>query len=432
MKNSISRFAGFQPLKKNYWNTGSIKAPRRRFSDHTLSADFVLENQPSYICSLNKKGVWSPLARGNSDYFKSIQTKDFTQWVSQNVPVADRVSVLKAVSDCRADRQPKKVEFPLQGDENNASTPNWVELQCMAGPSQDTIMTTLSDISPQKALEEEICTSRNLAEKSNVAKTRFLANMSHELRTPLNAIIGFSDILKSGMVAASDVEKQSEYHTLINESAHHLLQVLNDILDMSKIEAGKYEIFPEEIDVTKIISSVSSMLMPLARKGKISINQPCADEPVLMEADSRAVRQILINLISNAIKFSEPETEIRVSARRIGRKIEFCVADCGRGISPAKMEYLGQPFYQADSKSNRKHEGTGLGLSIVKGLIELHKGDFKIESTPGKGTTVTVRLFQSTSAPSPVPADDIDTIIKISPRPSLEDSETLSFARLVG
>ena len=154
--------------------------------------------------------------------------------------------------------------------------PQWAEIKCTPISSHKTILTVLRDVSERKVLENKIREECQSADAANIAKTRFLANMSHELRTPLNAIIGFSEILKSGMVPASNLEKQQEYQGLINDSAQHLLTVLNDILDMSKIEAGKYEIYPEDVDLMQIILSCCSMLMPLANKAEVEL---CINNP---------------------------------------------------------------------------------------------------------------------------------------------------------
>ncbi len=401
-------------------------------SETELSSHVILENLPSHISSLDVDGKWKNIARGNCKYFHSIKTDDFAQWVSEVVNVQDRVAVLKAVGDCRSGSCNTVAEFRLLNSVRYADAPKWVELSCTAIAAENTILTALADISERKLLETSTLRAREISDAANLEKSIFLASMSHELRTPLNTIIGFSEILKSGMVPASHVEKQMEYHGLINDSAQHLLNVLNDILDMSKIEAGKYEIFPENIELSQINSSCFSMLRPLADKAGVRLRITEFEEPLQLEADSKAVRQILINLISNAIKFTRNDTDIVVSAKRIGCKIEWKIRDQGQGISAENLERLGEPFHQIDGKKTRQREGSGLGLSIVKGLINLHKGSFDIDSKLGVGTTVTVQLPMSLGLGSPVPAQEVDTIIRIKPLPSETMQQKSAISRLVG
>lgn len=397
-----------------------------------LSAEQILAGLPSHISSLDCANTWNTISPGNCEYFSNIRATDFNHWVATVVHVQDRVGILKAVDDCRANNKEVIAEFRVLDKLGTCKVPDWIEFKCASLADGEYILTILRDISGRKSLEQQARKSRDLADKSNAAKSRFLANMSHELRTPLNAIIGFSDLLKSGMVGLNDTEKQVEYQGLINDSAHHLLHVLNDILDMSKIEAGKYEIHPEEVDFAKIIQSSCAMLMPLAQNANVMLDLSRVNQSIMMEADSKAIRQIIINIVSNAIKFTRPNTVIEISAQRLGREVEFIVKDYGRGISPEGLKSLGNPFYQVDNEKSRKHEGTGLGLSIVKGLLELHGGTFSIKSGIDIGTTVTIALSRSHGANTPVPADDADTIIRIRPQNSGNRLNSGAISRLAG
>ncbi len=400
--------------------------------DEDLSPELVLKNLPMHISSLNSHGVWQPMGSGKNEYFSSLDVEDFTTWVSHAVHVQDRVAILKAVSDCRSEDRITIAAFRLLNLPNMPQAPQWAEIKCSPIANQTTILTVLRDISERKLQEIKTLQEHEAADAANIAKTRFLTNISHELRTPLNAIIGFSEILKSGMVPATQVEKQQEYQGLINDSAQHLLAVLNDILDMSKIEAGKYEIFPEDIDITQIIVSCCSMLMPLAKKAGVELSVENPHEALRLEADSKAIRQILINLISNAIRFTRPDTIVQISALRVGRKIELKICDQGQGISADALEHLGKPFHQVDSDKSRRHEGTGLGLSIVKGLVQLHDGSFNIESEINVGSVVTIGLPHSPAISRPVPGQDADAIIKIKPN-TMEPGHNISvISRLVG
>ncbi len=398
-----------------------------------ISHKNVLESLPSRIATLSANGYWQAVNPGNNEYLKTINDNNFVNWVSQHVHVQDRVAVLKAVSDCRSLAQEVVVDFRLLNLEQSPVKPKWVEFRCTAiDRKNDTILTIFKDISDHKALEADMQNASDKADAANIGRTRFLANMSHELRTPLNAIIGFSEMLKSGMLPASDVEKHNEYHGLIHESALHLLHVLNDILDMSKMEAGKYEIFPEDIELNQIINSCCLMMEPLAQKANVTLHFASDNDPLNLEADSKAVRQILINLLSNAIKFTRSDTSIIVKAKRVGRSIEFRIRDQGQGISAQLLEGLGEPFYQLDDEKSRCHEGTGLGLSIVKGLVELHNGEFKIESELEVGTSVSVLLPMSQGQVKPVPADEQDTIIRINPNPVNLEKNRVAISRLAG
>ena len=407
----MPRLGGSQ---KGYLKALPSKGPQNAVDE--LTSDLVLNKLPVYVCSLDSEGCWRPLAQGNDRYFASIDTQDLAQWVCDTVHIQDQVVLLKAVSDCRNTEHDTAAEVRLHNAQDNPHAPQWVEMRCIPIPSKNIILTVVSDISDRKLIEKKMLDERRSADAANVAKTRFLANMSHELRTPLNAIIGFSEILRSGMVPLSEAEKHQEYQCLINDSAHHLLAVLNDILDMSKIESGKYEIFPEEIDLAQIIKSCCSMLNPLADKASTRLHFSEPGDSLRFEADSRVVRQILINLISNAIKFTRPGTDVEISAARIGRKIEFKVIDKGVGIAAESLLRLGEPFLQVDNQKSRNHEGTGLGLSIVKGLVSLHNGEFRIESEVGVGTTVTITLPHSCGISQPVPSPDVDSIIRIKPK----------------
>ena len=216
--------------------------------------------------------------------------------------------------------------------------------------------------------------------------------MSHELRTPLNAIIGFSEMLTNETQMRLDAERRHEYADLINDSGHHLLSVVNGILDMTKIETGDFEIRPEPFRLAGVIGDCCDLLALKAREAGIDlvVDVP-ADLPEIV-ADKRALKQILINLLSNAIKFTDRGGRIAVSAAAEGAMIAITVEDNGIGIGEEDLPRVGNPFFQARGSYDRRHDGTGLGLSIVKGLVALHGGDIAIRSRVGEGTRVTVRL----------------------------------------
>jgi len=250
----------------------------------------------------------------------------------------------------------------------------------------------LRDVSERKNAEQGMLDAQTGAERANAAKTRFLATMSHELRTPLNAIIGFSEMLLQEKPLLLDAARRAEYAALINESGHHLLSVVNGILDVSKIETGNFELMPEPFAPAQAVVSCCELVGMQAERAGIIVERNIAADLPLMIADKRAVSQILINLLSNAIRFSERGGAVTISGHCQGADIIFVVADNGSGIGDGDLERLGEPYFQARASDHRRHSGTGLGLSIVKGLVRLHGGDIRIKSRLDEGTRVTVRL----------------------------------------
>ena len=249
------------------------------------------------------------------------------------------------------------------------------------------------DISSQMRAEELLRRSKEAAELANRAKTEFLANISHELRTPLNAIIGFSDVMQRELFGALGSEQYRAYARDIYQSGTHLHEVINDILDLSKIEAGKLELREEMVDVAATVRRCIRLLRPRADSGEITLEARLADPLPALHADHRKVKQILINLLSNAVKFTERGGTVAVEARTDDDGgLVLAVVDTGIGMAAEDIPVALQPFGQLDSALDRKYEGTGLGLPLTKSLVELHGGTLAIESVVGKGTRVTVRF----------------------------------------
>ena len=224
------------------------------------------------------------------------------------------------------------------------------------------------------------------------SKDHFLANMSHELRTPLNAIIGFSEMLGSRTMSPTDPNKQREYAGIIHESGQHLLTVVNSILDMSKIQSGTFALIPEPFPLSPFLEQCCDVVRLQAQQGRVEIIRDVPDNLEELVADRRACRQILSNLLSNAVKFSPEGGRVTLRVRPEGTGLRIGVSDNGIGIGEADLLRLGNPFFQAGTSLSRPYEGTGLGLSVVRGLVGLHGGTIVVESEPGKGTSVTVRL----------------------------------------
>jgi cell cycle sensor histidine kinase DivJ len=254
------------------------------------------------------------------------------------------------------------------------------------------IVAVTRDIGDRKRQEQALVEARDAALAASRAKSRFLANMSHELRTPLNAIIGFSEVTMREMFGTIGPRYQ-EYARLIHESGTHLLDLINSVLDMSKIEAGKFALSEEVFGLDETAESALRVLKIPAERSAVLLRLEIAPSARQIYADRRAIKQILVNLLSNGVKYTPAGGEVAVSATvAADRAVEICVRDTGTGIPPADLERLGQPFEQVETAAVRAKEGTGLGLALVKSLAQLHGGETRISSVLGEGTTVTVRL----------------------------------------
>lgn len=237
----------------------------------------------------------------------------------------------------------------------------------------------------RKALEDKV-----LAESLNRAKSEFLANMSHELRTPLNSVIGYSDMMLEGYSGELN-EKQIQYAYNISNSGKHLLSIINDILDLSKIEAGEMNIRYEMVSVKDTIAEVITVLRPLSFKRELSLEASHVED-IIIPADKSKLKQILFNLIGNAIKFTDRGGSVIISSYEEGNTLTILVKDTGIGISQEDQKKLFEPFKQLDSSLSRKHQGTGLGLSLVEKLAAMHNGAVSVESEVGKGSTFILSL----------------------------------------
>jgi cell cycle sensor histidine kinase DivJ len=272
----------------------------------------------------------------------------------------------------------------------------WAEIRCrpaapIKGKAADIVAVT-RDITERKSYERALIEARDLAEEANRAKSSFLANMSHELRTPLNAILGFSEVMTHEMFGPVGSPRYLEYSRLIHESGAHLLELINGILDMSKIEAGKFELSEEIFDLDETANACARFVRQPAERAGVRLKIAIAPRARAIFADKRAIKQVLVNLLSNGVKFTPRGGEVRLTAGLDSKGIEIVVADSGVGISAKDLARLGQPFEQVEGEHVRSKEGTGLGLALVKALASMHGGEATIESALGVGTTVHVRL----------------------------------------
>jgi cell cycle sensor histidine kinase DivJ len=259
----------------------------------------------------------------------------------------------------------------------------------------------MRDVTDRKNQEQALDLARTAAEQADASKTRFLATMSHELRTPLNAIIGFSEMIVHEDALMLDAARRREYAQLINDSGQHLLSVVNGILDMSKMESGNFEITPEPFAPRDALINCCSLLALKARESGIDLVTRAADDLPAMIGDPRAFKQIVLNLVSNAVKFTERGGTVTVSAGLESARLVVRIADTGVGIAADDLKRVGDPFFQAGTTYQRRHEGTGLGVSIVKSLVALHGGEMTVVSKIDEGTTVTVALPLTPQAVQP-------------------------------
>ena len=326
------------------------------------------------------------------------------QGLFNRVHVADRPAYLRALGDTAALGESCSAEFRVRCDAADAggrATAQfvWIEMRCrpleqaaVEGGNRREVVAVLRDVTERKRQQNAIEEARGEAERANAAKSRFLATMSHELRTPLNAIIGFSDMLANEATLRLDAERRNEYAGLINDSGQHLLAVINGILDMSKIETDNFEITPEPFSPEQVIAGCCDLLVLQANEAGVALDRAPAGELPEIVADKRALNQILLNLLSNAIRFTDRGGRVTIGARAEAGIVVFVVEDDGVGINDEDLARVGEPYFQARASYDRRHGGTGLGLSIVKGLVRLHGGEVTIHSRIGEGTRVSVRL----------------------------------------
>jgi signal transduction histidine kinase len=259
--------------------------------------------------------------------------------------------------------------------------------------TQDVVVVVHADITESKLRETQLLAAKDEADSINRMKTEFLANMSHELCTPLNAIIGFSDIIEGEMFGPVTVPKYLEYITDIKQSGVHLLEVINDMLDISKIESGTVTLDRKPVDLSEVVETSLRLVAPRAEQKNLHLSVKTVEDMPVMLGDRRRIVQLVLNLLSNAIKFTPDggSIETRIERTEAG-DVELSVSDTGIGVEAKHLNNIVDPFFQADGTLARRHEGTGLGLTLCKMFVELHGGSLNVASELGEGTVITTRF----------------------------------------
>ncbi len=358
-----------------------------REAEHGRVRGRAFDAAPAAILACDNDGNILAVSRGLRELSPGLP-RELT-----NLPIADlgfddedRSELARAAR--RAAARPLSDLLSIRGDRGN---PERVKLD--ARPIEGGSVSVIARdhrVETENALREAE-EARALALEEARAKSQFLASVSHELRTPLNAIIGFSDVMKARLFGPMPA-RYAEYADLIHESGQHLMELIGDVLDMSKIEADSYDLSRENFDISEVVGLSVKMMRLQAEEAGLSLSVETGDQPILVNADRKALRQIMLNLLSNAVKFTPEGGAVVVMARASGADLVLAVGDSGVGIDPQEAARLGQPYRQASSAREVDTRGTGLGLSLVRALAGLHGGTMSIASAKGVGTTITVTL----------------------------------------
>ncbi len=341
----------------------------------------ILTEQPQLILSLDEQG------RVIAAYGEAPAGLDLNMLMAMGVVAAahapDRTAVKQALETALAEGRAETGFMP------HAGMDRYLRL-ALRRADDDRLYGAISDATFSHAREAGLEAARAEAEALSQSKTQFLAGMSHELRTPLNAVIGFSDIMRQQMFGPL-TGKYTEYAQLIWESGQHVLDLINDLLDMSKIEARKYELMRETFDMRDPVSQALRLMRSQAQTKGVDIAAALPPGPLVVTADRRAIMQICLNLLSNAIKFTPRGGHVSLALAQAGDRADIAIADTGIGIAPDDLNRIGKPYEQSGPAEQRAM-GTGLGLSLVKAMAHLHGGSMTLDSKLGEGTTVTVSL----------------------------------------
>ena len=358
---------------------------------HFLRA--VIDNIPSWIFTTNSSGCVTlannAFAAACGSTVGEIEGKPY----SAIEGCRDEIEQIKADDDALLNGD-SELTFAERRFKTVDDYERWIQFTKVRFPGANgdkKILTIGSDFTERKAAENALRSAKEQAEAASRSKTEFLANMSHELRTPLNAIIGFAEMIEKGLLGPIENPKYPEYARNINDSGQHLLSIINDILEVSKIEAGQVEVTDQTFEVVQVIEDVMRIVRPRADEKNLDLEISSDKHMPDLCADERKVKQVLLNLLSNAIKFTPSGGTVRVEASVLSdRSIQLCVTDTGVGIAEEDVPRALERFGQVEHVMTRLHSGTGLGLPLAAGLVELHGGALALDSREGSGTTVTV------------------------------------------
>jgi len=359
---------------------GAVERDTRRVGNADQVLD-MLDRQPLLLATLDRDGTIMNAAGATLNGFIPSRLKGAR--LEHLVTDADRPNLSEALQ--KVVRTGRAGLFALATGEAGL----WIEIT-LRTTDGDHLIAAVRDARDQYLRERGLDAARLAAEQQNAGKTRFLANMSHELRTPLNAIMGFSDIMRQRLFGPM-ADRYAEYAQLIHESGSHLLELINDVLDMSKIEAERFELSREIFEAGDAVEAVLRLMRGQAERIGVSLRGVLPPQPLQVDADRRALKQIALNLVSNALKFTPRGGAVTVTLQGRGDTLELVVADTGVGIAQNDLERLGQPYEQAGDAEQRA-AGSGLGLSLVRAFARLHGGEMSVESVIGEGTAVTVRM----------------------------------------
>ncbi|HZV83791.1 MAG TPA: HAMP domain-containing sensor histidine kinase [Brevundimonas sp.] len=371
-------------------------------TDDKARIEALLAAQPSLMLVLEPSGA-VVAAYGSPPAYLPVDPL-FETGLVEAVHAPDRPRLLDALERAQAGHEGSALFAPRAALDRRAQA----IIRRQGDAPGGRLTAQIFDATAQYARELGLEVARNEAEAREAGKTRFLANMSHELRTPLNAVLGFSDIMRQRIFGPIP-DRYGDYADNIHQAGRHLLDLINDLLDVAKIEAERYSLTLERFDARETISAAMALVRVHAEEKGVSLSSVLPAEPLDVSADRRALKQITLNLLSNAVKFTPAGGTVTVTADAGGADLEVVVADTGVGIAPEDVRRLGRPFEQAGGVEQRR-QGTGLGLSLVRAFAELHGGRMTIDSTLGEGTAVTVRLPVALTARAPAPEGGAEVI----------------------
>jgi cell cycle sensor histidine kinase DivJ len=349
---------------------GGAERARRRV-ESTEAAMAFLAAQPITVATLDAEGC---ILRAAGRGAEGLTGRALIELVTE----ADRPALISALAEGGRLR--------ARGSEDPEA---WIDIT-LTTTADGAVHALMRDADEDHAREAALIAERDAADQANAGKSRFLAGMSHELRTPLNAIMGFSDIMRQRLFGPLG-DRYAEYAGLIHESGEHLLELINDLLDMSKIEAERYELAREDFDAREAATAVLRLMRGQADRAGVMLRGVLPSAPLMVSADRRALKQIPLNLLANALRFTPAGGAVTLTLAAVEGELELAVVDTGVGIAPADLERLGRPYEQAGD-ADKRAGGTGLGLSLVRAFAALHGGRFTIESVEGEGAAARVRL----------------------------------------